>query len=67
MFWIFDDNILPDGCTLDQNTSKSGDECHYNIKNMTNKEARKIIVNQSPSDILVCNNNETIPFSEELL
>lgn len=67
MSWIFEDDILPDGCELEQNTSESGDECHYNIKKITNKDARKIIVNLPPSDIQICNNNKTIPFSEELL
>jgi hypothetical protein len=67
MFWIFDDDILPDGHELEQSTSKTGDECHYNIKNITKGEARKIITNVPPSDIQVCNNNKTIPFREELL
>ncbi len=66
MFWIFEDNILPDGCELEQSTSNTGDECHYNIKKIADKDAREIIISLPPSDIQVCN-NKTTPFSEELL
>jgi hypothetical protein len=40
IFWLFDENILPTGYRLIQETRQSGDICHYNIHGLSNKVAR---------------------------
>jgi hypothetical protein len=62
MLWIFEYSILPKGCNLKQNSSDTGDECHYNIRNLSDREARKIIVGQDLSAFSVCKNTKIVPF-----
>lgn len=50
-----------------QSPSTTGDECHHNIENLSNKEARKIIKNQFPSNFRICHNHEAVLFDESLL
>jgi hypothetical protein len=61
IIWIFEDNIIPDGCEWIQKDSDSGDRCHYEIKNLKDKEAKRIfndhgniLNNQTP--LKICNN-----------
>ena len=67
IFWEFEDNILPQNSTFQQSPSATGDDCHYNIKNLTNREARKIIIKQSPSAFQVCIDKKIVPFSEKYI
>jgi len=63
IFWTFNRNILPSHCKLAQRTSISGDVCHYEIRNLSNGEAKRLFnlhVNLPDNiDVLkICNNGE---------
>ena len=38
IFWIFEEDRLPPGGTLEQHTTESGDECHYNVHGITDEQ-----------------------------
>ena len=63
VFWEFEEQILPDECELEQQTSKSGDCCHYNINKLSDKKARKLFVNRQKehqlSEFKICENGES--------
>lgn len=40
VYWRFESNILPDGHTLEAEVSTTGDECHYNIGGLTDRDAK---------------------------
>lgn len=62
ILWIFEYSILPKGCSLKQNSSDTGDECHYNIGNLSDREARRIIIGQDISAFYVCKNTRIVSF-----
>ena len=43
LYWLFDNGIIPADCNWDQKNSESGDECHYNISNLKDKLAKRIL------------------------
>jgi hypothetical protein len=54
---------LPEGALFIQERSESNDdECHVNVKNLSDKEAGKIIKKQPLSSLRVCINSHDIPF-----
>ena len=67
IFWKIDSNTPPTCCNFVQSPSTTGDECHYNIENLSDKEARKIIRNQPPSSFYICGNHKVVSFDESLL
>ena len=42
IFWEFSPESLFTNVTLEQQDSDTGDVCHYNIKNLTDKNAKKV-------------------------
>jgi hypothetical protein len=49
IFWEFEASILPSGCELEQETSESGDDCHYNIVKLSEKDAKRFFKERNPS------------------
>jgi hypothetical protein len=47
---------LPDNIILVQKTTASGDDCHFNVTNISNSAAKKISKNIKLSDCLMCIN-----------
>src|SRR5262245_14865291 len=43
IFWIFGEDNLPDGYRLEQKRSASGDDCHYNLHNVSNSGLKKLL------------------------
>ena len=41
IFWCFETDILPRGCSIEQVNSTSGDKCHYNIRELRDPDARR--------------------------
>lgn len=64
MFWPFNDNDLPEGVCFNHEKIND-DECHGNVKNLSDKEAEKIIKKQSLNNLMVCINSEVLPFDFE--
>lgn len=58
IFWEFDQAVLADGCQLEQQTSPTGDVCHYNILNLPDKTARALIVQQPLQAFQICTNGQ---------
>jgi hypothetical protein len=42
IFWCFSTEILPAGYQLEQEDSPIGDDCHYNIKGLPDKQAKRL-------------------------
>lgn len=61
IFWRFSTDILPDGFRLVQETTLTGDVCHYNIKGLTDKQAKDIFktFNDRFEEFRICNDNDT--------
>ncbi|MBF0516071.1 MAG: hypothetical protein HQK97_02980 [Nitrospirae bacterium] len=64
MFWPFDMDDLPKEARFDQEKSND-DECHGNVKNLSDKKAEKIITKQPLHKLRVCVNSEVLPFDFE--
>src|SRR5882724_6133027 len=41
IFWSFDEAILPEGYSLDEVPSDTGDDCHRNIEGISDNRAKK--------------------------
>lgn len=54
IFWVIPDQIVEDGCNLEQETTESGDVCHYNIRGLSDNRARKIIIRVPIEELMVC-------------
>jgi hypothetical protein len=54
IFWSFDSKILPERCEFIQQTSESGDVCHYNLVGLSAKEAGYIFKQQDLSVFSIC-------------
>ena len=56
IFWRFSTDVLPDHHLLEQEESSTGDVCHYNIKGITDKEARRVFKSVwcDPANFSIC-------------
>ena len=54
IFWEFNEQQLPTGYSLAQETSPSGDICHYNIEGVADKSAREMLLQVKLSDLQIC-------------
>lgn len=54
IFWTIPDQIVEDGCHLEQETTESGDVCHYNIRGLSDNRARKIIIRVPIEELMIC-------------
>lgn len=63
IFWIFSTEILPDGHTLTQAPALTGDECHYNIHGLTDKQARDVFLRAqfTVEDFRICEDGVAQP------
>ncbi len=50
--WIFDDELLAEGLYLTNEPSYSGDECHRNLRGLSNNEAQSFFKTQTRPDTL---------------
>lgn len=59
IYWVFSSETLPDGHTLEQETSSTGDICHYNIRGVPDAVARQWFKGYSSdlSNFQVCTPN----------
>ena len=42
VYWRFSTRVLPDGYQLEQETSPTQDDCHYNIRYLRRKDAERV-------------------------
>ena len=65
IFWEFHPEILPENCRLDPQKGPDGDDCHFNVVGLSEKEARAIIIKVPLSDFNICiGNGEYRPLTE---
>lgn len=59
IFWYFSTEILSTNYELEQEDSLTGDVCHYNIKGVTNKQAKRLFMKfaNKLETFKICNNN----------
>src|SRR5271165_6183224 len=68
IFWRFDESILPSGYCLKQERSDSGDDCHHNIRGVSDNRARKLFVNLQQEGRIrleICDLNAPRPLTSE--
>ena len=71
IYWQIEFNDLIQHCTptlisIQQATSHTGDECHYNIQGVSDKNAEKFFrVHCAPPNIFYCCNGDGIPLTNE--
>jgi hypothetical protein len=63
LFWEFDEAALPTGFTAEQQTTASGDVCHYNLLGISDKAARDLLVRQSLADFQICDKDMARPLT----
>jgi len=54
IYWEFDTAIFPNPHRLEQQTTPSGDVCHFNIHGLSNKQLRTVFKNVAVSDMSIC-------------
>jgi hypothetical protein len=64
IFWVFDKAVLPTGATAEQQTTPTGDVCHYNLLGVSDKTARELLLQQSLAEFQICENGESRPLIE---
>lgn len=67
IYWRFNTEILPAEIELEQEDSLSGDKCHYNIKGLHDKEARKFFkkYNDKLHLFKTCQDDSSVELKEE--
>ena len=63
LFWAFDEAALLTGFTAEQQTTESGDVCHYNLLGVSDKAARDLLIRQSLVDFQICHNDMARPLT----
>ncbi len=63
IFWVFDEAVLPAGFTAEQQTTQSGDVCHYNILGASDKAARELLIQQSLAEFQICESRLSRPLT----
>lgn len=61
IFWSFNEAILPTGFTVEQQTTQSGDVCHYNLLGVSDKAARDLLIRQRLADFQICEDEMSRP------
>lgn len=54
IFWQIPNQVTEDGCQVEQETTESGDVCHYNIRGLSDNRARKTIIKVPIEDLTIC-------------
>jgi len=57
IYWDIPKDILPSECEFDQETTASGDECHYNIRRLSNSAAKTIFKGIPITTFKICENS----------
>ena len=65
IFWEVPNELLENGCRLEQETTESGDVCHYNIRGLSNNQARKIIISIPVEEFMICADRGQRPMTED--
>lgn len=66
VYWEFDSSILGQNARLVNIISSTGDICHYDIENLSNKESRDIFRDHAlNANLRICNKNGEEQFSVE--
>ncbi|MEZ4866283.1 MAG: hypothetical protein R3C14_33510 [Caldilineaceae bacterium] len=63
IFWVFEEAILPAGFIAEQQTTESGDVCHYNLLGVSDKAARDLLIRQRLTDFQICDNDMARPLA----
>lgn len=64
IYWPFDLSILGEKAKLVNRASNTGDICHYDIENLSDKETRGIFRNHAlNANLSICNNDGAEEFS----
>jgi hypothetical protein len=68
VYWSFDSSILGTKAILEKRESNTGDICHYDIENLSHREAEEIFRKHAKSNnFLICNVDDEEPFTIEKL
>ncbi|KWT82927.1 hypothetical protein ASN18_2288 [Candidatus Magnetominusculus xianensis] len=68
IFWAFSMDDLPEEACFSQEKGKiNDDECHGNVKHLTDKKAGKIIKKQPLYKLMLCISSSVLPFDERYL
>lgn len=65
IYWEIPAEDIPTECEYPQSDSESGDKCHHNIKNWSEKESKKYIKKKSLDTYLICDPNGTRSLTKE--
>lgn len=65
IFWEFDEAALPAGFTAEQQTTESGDVCHYNLVGVSDKAARDLLIRQSLAEFQICEGDLSRPLTAD--
>ncbi|MEZ4713750.1 MAG: hypothetical protein R3A44_41565 [Caldilineaceae bacterium] len=65
IFWEFDETLLPVGFTAEQQTTASGDICHYNLLGVSDKAARNLVLRQNLADFQLCEQESARPLTAD--
>ena len=63
IYWKFSATLLPASCRLELDNSY-GDECHYNIFGLSDKEAKSIFSNNKLGNLYFCDRDNSISKTE---
>ena len=63
LFWAFDEAALLTSFIAEQQTTTSGDVCHYNLLGVSDKAARELLIRQSLVDFQICDNDMARPLT----
>lgn len=54
MYWPVDEALLPDGHTIMQCDSSSGDKCHHDVTGISRSDSKRIVKAIQVSACMVC-------------
>ncbi len=63
IFWEFDEALLPASFTAEQQTTQSGDICHYNLLGISDKAARDLLIQCSLAGFQICEGSTFRPLT----
>ena len=65
IFWEVPTEDIPEGCSLPQSDSESGDKCHHNIIGWGEKKSKAYIKKKAFDTYLICDPNGVRPLTKE--
>ena len=64
-YWQITEGHLKDDLVIVQETTKTGDDCHFNIVNMSDKECKTSLANSCAGDRLICDEDGPRPITHD--